>query len=320
MSPMRSEAGYTLVELLVAAAVLLMLTAVTCQALLDARAAIDVSAERADLQQRARVALETLTSRIRNAGAGTDRGTAAGSLQKWAPPILPKWSGDPTVASSAVTILETLETVAPAILAFDAPAGTASIDFEYLPGCAAPCGFFSRMTVLVADGLGDFDVFALTEVNGTSALVRRLAIGTGGSYRRGSPALAVDVRTYYWKSDSRELRVFDGDRSDLPVVNDVVNLSFEYALERDDGNLEWLDPAALQDGPWSGTGGDQFDVDLLRLRTVRIALRLQAGNPVHRGADPRWFHNPGVAQQSSQFVKDVMLRTIVTPPNLGTAK
>ena len=50
---MRGEAGYTLIELLVAAALLLMLTAVTCQVLLDARATIDVSTERADVQQRA---------------------------------------------------------------------------------------------------------------------------------------------------------------------------------------------------------------------------------------------------------------------------
>jgi type II secretory pathway pseudopilin PulG len=315
----RSEAGYTFIELLVASALLLMLTAVTCQVLLDARATIDVSSERADVQQRARVALETLTSHIRGAGAGPDRGSAAGRLQKWAPPVLPGWSGE-AGPSSALTMVQVLEAVAPATLAFDAPAGTAALDFEYARGCAAPCGFFDRMTVLVADGYGDFDVFALTRVEGTSAVVRRLAVGTGASYARGSPVLPVDLRTYYLKADSRELRVFDGDRSDLPVVNDVVELSFEYAAEGDEGALEWLNPLALQDGPWSGAGSQPFDVDLLRLRAVRITCRLQAGSVAHRGTDPRWFRNPGVALQSSQLVKDVVFRTTVAPPNLGAGR
>ena len=314
---MRGEAGYTLIELLVAAALLLMLTAVTCQVLLDARATIDVSTERADVQQRARVALETLTSRIRGAGAGPTRGRALGRLQKWAPSIVPGWSEDRPSLSSAVTTLAVLESVAPATLAFDAPAGTASLDFDYMRACVAPCGFFERMTVLVADGYGDFDIFVLGEITGSSAPVRRLALGTGGSYARGSPALPVDLRTYYLKPVSRELRLFDGDRSDLPVVNDVVQLTFEYAAERVDGVLEWLDAETLQDGPWSGTGGHPFDVDLLRLRAVRITLRLQSTHAVHRGTDPRWFRNPGTALQSSQLVKDLELSTIVAPPNLG---
>lgn len=314
---MHREAGYTLIELLVAAALMLLLTAVTCHVLVDARGVIDVSAERADVQQRARIALDTLSSRIRGAGAGPNRGGAIGRLQRRAPPILPGRPGDPAAFSTAVTVFEALASVSPATLAFDAPAGTATLDFEYAPGCAPPCGFFDRLTVLVADGRGDFDVFALASIDGASATVRRLGIGTGASYARGAPALPVDLRTYYLNGQSRELRVFDGDRSDMPVVNDVVDLSFEYAAERADGTLERLDAAMLQDGPWCGAGSQPFDADLLRIRAVRAALRLQAGNPAHRGSDVRWFRNPGTAVTASRLVKDITLRTTITPPNLG---
>jgi prepilin-type N-terminal cleavage/methylation domain-containing protein len=315
---MQHDAGYTLIELLVAAALMLLLTAVACHVLVEARATIDVSAERADLQQRGRVALHALSSRLRGAGAGPDRGVAAGRLVRWAPPIWPgSPAGAPTDFSTAVTTLEVLSSVPPATLAFDAPAGTGTLDFEYAPGCPAPCGFFERMTVLVADGLGDFDVFAVAAIDAGSATVRRLHIGTDSSYARGSPALPVDLRTYYFDNSKRELRAFDGDRSDMPVVNDVVALSFEYVAEASDGTLEALDAGVLQDGPWRGIGIQPYDADLLRIRAVRVSIRLQAGSVACRGADPRWFLNPGTAVETLRLVRDISMHTYVTSFNLG---
>jgi type II secretory pathway pseudopilin PulG len=315
---MRQDAGYMLIELLVAAALMLLLTAVMCHVLVEVRATIDVSAERADLQQRGRVALQALSSRIRRAGAGPDRGVAAGRLVRWAPPIWPgSPAGAPADSSTAVTTIEVLSAVTPATLAFDAPAGTGTLDFEYAPGCAAPCGFFDRMTVLVADGRGDFDVFAVAAIDAGSATVRRLEIGTRGSYARGSPALPVDFHTYYFDHPKRELRAFDGDRSDLPVVNDVVALSFEYFAEAPDGTLEPLDAGVLEDGPWRGAGAQPYDADLLRVRAVGVSIRLQAGNPACRGGDPRWFLNPGTAVEAPRLVKDISMRTFITPLNLG---
>jgi prepilin-type N-terminal cleavage/methylation domain-containing protein len=314
----RADAGYTLIELLVAAALMLLLTAITCHVLVDVRATIDLGAGRADVQQRARVALDTLTARLRGAGAGPDRGSMSGRLMRWAPPLIPgRPGGSASDFSTAVTTFEALASVPPAALAFDAPAGTLTLDFDYAPGCAAPCGFFDRMTVLIADGIGDFDLFVLTAMSGGSASVRRLGIGTGGSYARGSPAVPVDVHVYYLNERARELRLFDGDRSDMPVVNDVVALSFEYTSERADGALGPLDATMLEDGPWCGAGSQPFDADLLRIRAVRVTLRVQAGDLALRGSDTAWFRNAGTAVESARLVKDVTLRTSITPPNLG---
>lgn len=314
----RGDAGYTLIEVLVAAALMLLLTAITCHVLVDVRATIDLGAGRADVQQRARVALDTLSARIRGAGAGPERGSTPFRLMRWAPPLSPgRPGGSASDFSTAITAFEALASVPPATLAFDAPAGTPTLDFDYAAGCPPPCGFFDRMTVLVADGAGDFDLFALTAITGGSATVRRLAMGTGGSYARGSPAVPVDVHVYYLNQRSRELRVFDGDRSDVPVVDDVVALSFEYTAERADGTLGPLDAAMLEDGPWCGAGSQPFDADLLRIRAVRVTLRVQVGDQALRGSDTTWFRNPGTAVESARLVKDVTLRTSITPPNLG---
>jgi hypothetical protein len=91
-------------------------------------------------------------------------------------------------------------------------------------------------------------------------------------------------------------------------------------LQRADGTLARLSATLLQDGPWCGAGSHPFDADLLRIRAVKLSVRLQAASAAHRGADGRWFRNPGTAVESSRLVKDVTLRTTITPPNLGAGR
>jgi len=345
------DRGYALIELLVAGGLMIALTATICRLLLDVRTAVDGSVERADLHQRARVALNGMASRLRSAGAGADRGVAAGPLVKWMPPIQPGRAGDASSLSTAVTTVEVPGRMVPATLSHDASAASSALDFDYPPGCAAPCGFFERMTVILVDQRGDFDLFVLTAVDGASAAVRRLAGGTGGAYARGTPVLPAEVHAFYLNASTHELRRVDGDRSDLPVVNGVVDLSFEYfgdpdppseprppageenclfdatgatrpelqTLPRATGSLARLSLASLTDGPWCGGGSEPFDADLLRIRAVQLSVRLQAA-AAYRGADERWFRNPGTGAESSRLIKDLTLHTMIAPPNLGAAR
>ena len=310
-----ADRGVALVELLVAAALLLVLMAVTGRVLLDMRTAIDVTTERADLQQRARVALEAITSRLRNAGAGADHGPSAGPLHRRLPPVVPGTPADAAAFSIGMTTIEVLASVPAATLRFDLPRGATWLDVEHRAGCAAPCGFFEPMTMLIADPDGDFDIYMLTDIDSGSARAHRLAIGTDDEYPRGTSVLPVAVRSMYFREGSRELRSYDGDRSDLPIVNEVVDLQLEYLGVRPDGTLEPLD-SALDDGPWRGSGGRPYDADLLRLRVVRLMVRLQAGEPLYRGRSARWFRHPGTALEPGRMVKDVTLRTTITPRNL----
>ena len=73
--------------------------------------------------------------------------------------------------------------------------------------------------------------------------------------------------------------------------------------------------AMLSDGPWCGAGETQFDADLLRIRRVRIALRLQAADPAVRGSDLR-YRVPGRARSETSMVADVTVTIDVSPRNL----
>ena len=309
------DRGFTLVELLVATALLLVLLGLTGRVLLDLRTAIDVTAERADLQQRARVAIDALASRLRGAGAGADHGTAPGPLDQWIPAVLPGRPGDPAGFAAGVTTFEVLASVHAAALRFDLPRGAASVDLEYRAGCAPPCGFFERMTILIADADGDFDLYVLTAVDGRAANVRRLEIGTDDGYAAGSAVWPVDVRAIYFEEQHRELRSFDGDRSDLPLVNEVADLRLEYWRRLADGSLAAIDAGSLDDGPWRGSGAAPYDADLLGLCGVRVMLRLQAASPIYRGTHPQWFRYPGTAVDPARMVRDLSLRTTIARRN-----
>jgi hypothetical protein len=73
--------------------------------------------------------------------------------------------------------------------------------------------------------------------------------------------------------------------------------------------------AMLSDGPWCGTGSSAFDVDLLRVRLVRVTLRVQAASPVFRGLGTA-FARPGVSRSSYRAVPDGILTFDVAPANL----
>lgn len=341
------QAGHTLIELLVSAAVLLLLTALTCVVLVEAKVSMEVSAERADVQQRARAGVESMLSAIRSAGAGADRGITAGPLIHWIPPL---WAGrsDRSQLSTAITTLRALPDIAPATLAIEAPAGTATLDFDR-GACPPPCGFSDGMKVILLDGRGDFDLFVLTETDGATATVRRVTGGTNASYPRGAAVLPVEVRTFYWHSAGRELRSDDADRGDFPAIGNVARVSFEYfgdpfppqrprppageenclydalgtprtgmpVLPPAGGSMTPLDPTVFEDGPWCGSGAEPFDADLLRIRSVRLLLRAQASGPEFRGIDPLLFQNPGTGTTATRLVQDVILQTSVTPRNLG---
>ena len=57
------------------------------------------------------------------------------------------------------------------------------------------------MTIVLLDGLGNFDVFVVLQTDGVSATVRWLPGGTGAAYASGVAVLPVQLRTTYWNAD-----------------------------------------------------------------------------------------------------------------------
>ena len=85
--------------------------------------------------------------------------------------------------------------------------------------------------------------------------------------------------TYYLKTDASELMQYDGGVSDLPMVEHVVRLTFDYfgPVSSADQSLVRFDPGILADGPWSEDASHRLvDTDLLRISEVRIDIRLAA--------------------------------------------
>ena len=102
-----------------------------------------------------------------------------------------------------------------------------------------------------------------------------------------SAPLSLDAtasRTYYLRSAAPgtfQLMQYDGGLSDLPMLDHVVRLSFDYFGRAPGGGpLVRLEPATLVDGPWMEDASHRtFDADLLRVREIRASLRLEGTDP-----------------------------------------
>ena len=132
----------------------------------------------------------------------------------------------------------------------------------------------------------------------------------------------IRSHTYYLRSDVAagvfQLRRYDGAATDLPVVDHVVKLEFEYF----GADQMRLDPSRLQDGPWYPDGGDanRFDADLLSIRRVRVVLRVQAARAALRGPAGVLFLHGGTAVSLERYLPDREIRFDISPRNLNLAR
>ncbi len=129
---------------------------------------------------------------------------------------------------------------------------------------------------------------------------------------------AVESHTYSLRSVQAagefQLRHYDGASTDLPVLDHVVQLNFDYF----GADRVRFDPARLEDGPWypDATDSHRFDTDLLNIRLVRVTLRVQAASAALRGPAGLLFVHGGTAVSRERYVPDREIRFDVTPRNL----
>jgi prepilin-type N-terminal cleavage/methylation domain-containing protein len=352
------RAGFSLVEVLVALAITTSVVAVACGLAVQAQYAWRADSARTDLQQRARVAADTVRRALLEAGAGPDAGRGKGPMTRFLPPIFPRRTGRRdadlagVVRTDAFTTIRAVPEMEHAELLLPAVAGASTIEIAATTTCDLPaCGFVAGSHALIFDVLGNHDVFTVTDVAGQVLTLRHHGNGAHPGYPEGSPVVAVDQSTYFLDRDAHVLRTYDGDVVLLPIVDDVVGMEVGYfgdvrppvqprpaagtsnCLYESDGTYRAtllpvlsgtgasqapLTPDILTDGPWCGSGPNRFDADLLRVRTVRVALRLQAGEASVRGTESRRFLVPGHARQSAVQVPDTVVVIDVAPRNLRT--
>jgi hypothetical protein len=309
---MTRQEGYTIIELLIASAVMLTVVAVVTTLLHDGLIGVPVLEEAGDLHQRTRVAAEAIATEIRSGGAGAEFGRLTDAFAS----VLPRTLADgPTVATPDVLTslyVPPHGATSRLLTAFDPGAPTAFI--EAVSGCPAlvtACGFNTNSRAVVFDGAGGSDVVSVDAIGPGMLMVSDIWGGRSRSYAPGSHIAEVATVTFSLDAATRQLRRLVGAAT-FTLADNVTELRFQYY----DGALAPVPLTAMTDGPFRGSGLTMVDGDLRRVRTVRVTLRLETGTDELRGRDPRLFARPGTAD-ARRMLPDLETTFDVTVRNGG---
>lgn len=213
------EAGFSLVELLVAFVICSMISAAIGAMVPPARAAFEQTPATLELQQRGRTAIDTMTQAVRSAGI-------AGVV----PPLV---LSEPDPSSDRFTrLLAIARTPNAAEGTLDAdqqgPSGDLLLSEVACPAAGDVCGFAPGASVVIADGTGRFDLFTVSATDEGQHSVSS-SVSFAHPYPAGSLVVGVDAHTF--RLDPQP----DGSRTLVrqtvagaiqPVVDHVTDLSF----------------------------------------------------------------------------------------------
>ena len=242
----RPPHGFSTIELAVAMAITLTVTAAVFGLLNPSSGAFQAQPEAADIEQRLRAAVDSLERDIKAAGGGVRSGPLAGAMGRVAPAVLPYRAGrrspDPpgSHTASRITVVTVAPGAAQSTLAAPLAAASGTAQLNVGPGCEPTdpsCGFRPNTTVLAYDGSGSADLYSVTGVMGGSLTLQHDWPDSPKVYPAASTPIAeATSRTYFLKedpgSDLPQLTRYDGaGGGDVPVVSQVVALAFEYLGE-----------------------------------------------------------------------------------------
>jgi prepilin-type N-terminal cleavage/methylation domain-containing protein len=266
--------GFSLVELLMSLAIMLLVCHAAVGFINRTQAIFAVQAELPDMQQRLRVATDAL-ARDLLAGSGEGFASIAPYRRGLASPDLPG-----TFRGDCVSVLYVRVFGARATLS-EVTDGSDVVRVGARPGCPASnplCGFQSGMLAVVFDDAGASDMFRISGVANDPPSLFHVGFALSKVYPAGATVAEAESATYWLQADAvtgaSQLMRYDGQQTDLPLIDNVTALGFEYF----DGSGDSIDRAALTDGPWipDSTFANRFDADLLRVRRVRATVRVRA--------------------------------------------
>ncbi|HYN08118.1 MAG TPA: prepilin-type N-terminal cleavage/methylation domain-containing protein [Vicinamibacterales bacterium] len=354
------ERGFSLVESLVALVLMLVVTGAVFGLLNPSSMASRTQPEAIDVQQRARVGIDAIQRDLLAAGAGLGSGPAVGPLVNYHAPVVPRRMGLQSAdaynlaRADAITIQRAAGSYVQTTVRDPMAPGALDLTVNEPPNCPSRngvCGLSQDMTILVFDPISNFDSFVIRQVQAqTVSLLSRQRSPSAG-YAPGAYVAEAEFDTYWHDPAMRQLRHYDGYQTDVPVVDNVVALGFEYFGDPDPptrpkpplgtanclydaagnaisglsqlppqgGSLAPLSLSTLSDGPWCGAGDNRFDADLLRIRRVRVTIRIQATQAGHRGTGADYV-NPGFAKSSQLAVPDYLAVFDVAPRNLNLGR
>jgi len=348
---------FSLLEMLIA----LALTAVLMGAvvpLISANTGLTAAApEMLDEQQRARLGMEELSRDLGMAGAGLSVGSLTGPLVSSFAPIIPHRMGLTgadaynVAKADAITIIYAPASPAQSVLLQPMTSPSDILQVDPSAGCplgTQVCGLQQGSTALLFDQSGRFDLVGILGLTGNSASIEYRQTGPPVfSYQPGAAVAEAELHTYYFDAATLQLRHADGAHSDVPVVDNVVAVTFEYfgdpnpptypkpplgianclydatgvllggmsILPPAGGTLAALPLGGFSDGPWCGAGSNRYDADLLRVRLVRVTLRVQVANVMMRGRSADFLVSG--LNRGAHSIPDYTMRFDVAPVNMS---
>ena len=240
---LRSERGYTLVEMLVSTAIMIGVTGAIFSLMNPAQGSAQTQPEVADQQQRLRIAQETLFKELVMVGAGPYQGNVTGSLINFFAPILPRRTGrtspDPTTGAAsyrpdAITITYIPNSYSQTTIEDAMPPTSAEIKVKQQQHCPKGrelCGFEEGQDVLIFDQTGHFDTFSITRVQDSAGHLQHRGQDLNHVYDEGASVTMVNQFTYYLDRTTNQLMRYNGGSgvdSEVAIADNVVDLQFQY--------------------------------------------------------------------------------------------
>ncbi len=263
--PLAPESGFSLTEMIVATAIMLIVLAGVFSVLNPSQGSFQAQPEVSDMQQRLRVSVDSINKDLVMAGAGTYAGSAAGALSNFLAPIMPYRMGeinpDPpgTFKSDTITLLYVPQTASQTTISASMPRTSNEIKVNPEPQCPPSeelCGFTQGMSLIIFDSSGAWNTFTITNVQDNAGHLQRHGPDFQKDYDSGAFVTQVASHTYYLKSDDAtqtyQLMHYDGASTDVPVVDNVVGLTFEYLGDPQPPVLR--KPVSDPAGPWTTYG------------------------------------------------------------------
>jgi prepilin-type N-terminal cleavage/methylation domain-containing protein len=270
---MRSERGFTIIEMLVATAIMVAITGTIFSLVNPSRGVYRAQPEVSDMQQRLRVGTMFLANDLIMAGAGSPAGsTLMGTLVNFFAPIQPYRLGmigsDPDAGvffrSDAITIIYIPANAPQAALSHNMPQPSSELILHAQPNCPIGgdklCGFEDGQRILIFDESGAYDDMTITQVQDAPRMPNphlqhnRSVAGNvlSKAYHVGAQVAQVAQRTYHFNAATNQLMYYDGDQRDEAVIDDVVELAFEYFGDPRPPMI--INPVTIPKGPWTTYG------------------------------------------------------------------
>jgi Tfp pilus assembly protein PilW len=240
------RAGFTIVEMLVATMIMMAVTGAVFALMNPAQGTFQAQPEVSDMQQRMRVGVDTLTKDVIMAGAGTYMGANTGALYNFFAPIQPYRIGD-VGDDRAAGVFYRADTISlmyvpptPSQTGVVKAEGNNSQELVVTPqaNCGTDvknqlCGFHKdNMRVLIYEPTGAWDMTTITNAQDPAKHLQHTG-KLSSTYSTGNAQITeVAAHTYYLKADATthtyQLMHYDTAQADVPVVDNVVSLKFEY--------------------------------------------------------------------------------------------